>query len=173
MTELGATALFEVTPTGGFYLARRPYEGVVGGYNINFPVSGGTLALEGTSDINYKEDIKPYDGLQSVENIKNMDLVSFVFKDDDKKRVRRGVIAQQIETIDPEYVKHTKEVYGEEVFNEAGEKIGYEGERERVVLDSNALMLDILCATKVLIEDSEKKDKKIAELEALIQSLSK
>ena len=173
MTELGATALFEVTPTGGCYLARRPYEGVVGGYNINFPVSGGTLALEGTSDINYKEDIKPYDGLKSVENIKNMDLVSFVFKDDGKKRVRRGVIAQQIETIDPEYVKHTKEVYGEEIFNEDGEKIGYEGERERVVLDSNALMLDILCATKVLIEDSEKKDKKIAELEALVQSLSK
>lgn len=173
MTELGATALFEVTPTGGFYLARRPYSGSTGGYNINFPVSGGTLALEGTSDINYKKDIKPYDGKISIDNIKKMDLVSFVFKDDEKERVRRGVIAQQIEEIDPEYVKHTKEVYGEEVFDEDGNKIGYEGERERIVLDSNALMLDILCATKVLIEESEKKDLRISQLEETIKSLTK
>ena len=173
MTGLGATALFEVTPTGGFYLARRPYSGITGGYNINFPVSGGTLALQGTSDINYKKDIKPYDGQISIDNIKKMDLVSFVFKDDEKERVRRGVIAQQIEKIDPEYVKHTKEVYGEEVFDEAGNKVGYEGERERIVLDSNALMLDILCATKVLIEESEKKDLRISQLEETIKSLTK
>ncbi|UCR91932.1 tail fiber protein [Escherichia phage vB_EcoP_IMEP8] len=173
ITELGATALFEVTPTGGFYLARRPYSGSTGGYNINFPVSGGTLALEGTSDINYKKDIKPYDGQISIDNIKKMNLVSFVFKDDEKERVRRGVIAQQIEEIDPEYVKHTKEVYGEEVFDEDGNKVGYEGERERIVLDSNALMLDILCATKVLIEESEKKDLRISQLEETIKSLTK
>ena len=67
-----------------------------------------------------------------------MELKTFVYKDDDKRRVRRGVIAQQIRSIDPCYVK--------EVHN---------GDEVNLVLDSNPLLLDAISAVKVLARQVE------------------
>lgn len=132
--------------------SRRRSDGISSGaIDVQIPQSSGTLALQGTSDINYKKNVKPYDGQQSVENIKAMDLVTFVFRDDEKERLRRGVIAQQIEEIDPSYVKHTFEPEGEEVYDKEGNFCGYEGKRERVVLDTNVMLLDTICALKVAL----------------------
>ncbi|MFA1286225.1 tail fiber domain-containing protein, partial [Citrobacter telavivensis] len=71
-------------------------------------------------DATLKDEITDTDGTLSLENIKAMELKTFVYKDDDKRRVRRGVIAQQIRNIDPCYVK--------EVHN---------GDEVNLVLDSN------------------------------------
>ena len=89
-------------------------------------------------DATLKDEITDTDGTLSLENIKAMELKTFVYKDDDKRRVRRGVIAQQIRNIDPCYVK--------EVHN---------GDEVNLVLDSNPLLLDAISAVKVLARQVE------------------
>lgn len=169
--SVGARNQFEVAPDNSFYLARRNRSNITGQWIINFPTAGGTLALSGTSDINYKTNIEEYDGIHSIENIKAMDLVTFVFKDDEKKRTRRGVIAQQIEQIDPTYVKHTYEPCGEPIVDDDGIIQGYTDTKERIVLDNNVLLLDALCAIKVLAQRDEEKTERINKLEKDVEDL--
>lgn len=102
----------------------------------------GDVVFAGLSDINYKDNVVAYDGLQSLKNIKSMNLVKFTYKDDDQKRERRGVIAQQVREIDPCYVKESDISYQDADGNVVDNK--------RLVLDSNPLLMDALCAIKAL-----------------------
>lgn len=104
--------------------------------------ANGDVVFAGLSDINYKDNVVEYDGLQSLENINAMNLVRFTYKDDEQKRERRGVIAQQIREIDPCYVKESDASYQDENGNVV--------ENKRLVLDTNPLLMDALCAIKVL-----------------------
>lgn len=104
--------------------------------------SHGDVVFAGLSDINYKDNVVAYDGLQSLENIKAMNLVKFNYKDDDQKRERRGVIAQQVREIDPCYVKESDTSYQDADGNVV--------ENKRLVLDTNPLLMDALCAIKAL-----------------------
>ena len=117
----------------------------------------GMLASNGTSDARYKKLIKPTDGQQSLDNIMRMDLVTFVYNDDEKERLRRGVIAQQVQEIDPQYVK--------EVVMSVG--VGTETPAEnvkttsRLTLDNNVLLMDAISAIQVLarrVEELEKRN---------------
>lgn len=103
--------------------------------------SRGYVQWSGTSDVNYKNAIKPTDGSASIKNICAMDFVTFIYNDDEKKRIRRGVIAQQIQKIDANYVKNCEQVYQEN---------GQVVKKSRLVLDSTPLLLDALAAIKVL-----------------------
>lgn len=102
----------------------------------------GDVAWAGTSDLRYKDNVVDYDGLQSLENIKAMNLIKFTYKNDEKKRERRGVAAQQIREIDPCYVKESNGSYKDE----NGETV----EVNKLVLDTNPLLMDALCAIKAL-----------------------
>lgn len=102
----------------------------------------GDVVFAGLSDINYKDNVVAYDGLQSLKNIKSMNLVKFTYKDDDQKRERRGVIAQQVREIDPCYVKESDVSYQDADGNVVDNK--------RLVLDTNPLLMDALCAIKAL-----------------------
>ena len=102
----------------------------------------GDVVFAGLSDINYKDNVVAYDGLQSLKNIKAMNLVKFTYKDDDQKRERRGVIAQQVREIDPCYVKESEASYQDDNGNVV--------ENKRLVLDTNPLLMDALCAIKAL-----------------------
>ena len=102
----------------------------------------GDVLWAGTSDLRYKDNVVDYDGLQSLENIKAMNLIKFTYKDDDRKRERRGVAAQQIMEIDPCYVKNS----GGSYIDENGEQVNI----EKLVLDTNPLLMDALCAIKAL-----------------------
>lgn len=102
----------------------------------------GEVTWGGTSDLRYKDNVVDYDGLQSLENIKAMNLIKFTYKDDDRKRERRGVAAQQIMEIDPCYVKKSEGSY----IDANGEQVNI----EKLVLDTNPLLMDALCAIKVL-----------------------
>lgn len=102
----------------------------------------GDVAWAGTSDLRYKDNVVDYDGLQSLENIKAMNLIKFTYKNDEKKRERRGVAAQQIMEIDPCYVKESNGSYKDE----NGETV----EVNKLVLDTNPLLMDALCAIKAL-----------------------
>lgn len=102
----------------------------------------GDVSWAGTSDLRYKDNVIDYDGLQSLENIKAMNLIKFTYKDDDRKRERRGVAAQQIMEIDPCYVKKSEGSY----IDENGDQVNV----EKLVLDTNPLLMDALCAIKAL-----------------------
>ncbi|SAA82090.1 putative tail fiber [Enterobacter hormaechei] len=99
----------------------------------------------GTSDINFKKDITELDTEIALANIDAMEFVSFRYKDDDSEAVRRGVIAQQIEKIDQEYV-HSAEGVG------------------KMTLDLNPLLMDALAAIKAL-------NAKVAELSKQVDEL--
>ncbi|MGQ9282373.1 tail fiber domain-containing protein [Klebsiella pneumoniae] len=131
----------------------------------------GDVAWAATSDKNFKRDIKPTDGLQSLQNINAMDLVTFIYNDDERQRLRRGVIAQQIQKIDPCYVKVSKGVINHPaVLDESGNEI--EPERietiEKLVLDTNPLMMDAIGAIQVLSREMEEIRRENAELRNLL-----
>lgn len=116
----------------------------------------GDVVFAGLSDINYKDNVVDYDGLESLENINAMNLVKFTYKDDEQKRERRGVIAQQIREIDPCYVKESDVSYQDADGNVV--------ENKRLVLDSNPLLMDALCAIKALSAQVEELKEEIKKL---------
>ncbi|CAM4005447.1 MULTISPECIES: tail fiber domain-containing protein [Lelliottia] len=85
----------------------------------------------GTSDINFKKVTGNLDLNESLSNIEAMDFKTFYYLADEDKTVRRGVIAQELEMIDPQYV-HSAEESG------------------KMTLDLNPLVLDALAAIKAL-----------------------
>ncbi|MEK9223151.1 pyocin knob domain-containing S74 family peptidase [Enterobacter mori] len=85
-----------------------------------------TSAVSDKTMKNIGDDLDPEDALQ---NICRMEFKHFTFKDDETQTPRRGVISQQIETIDPEYVK---EIGG------------------LLHLDQTPMLLDALAAIKAL-----------------------
>ncbi|ELQ5510557.1 tail fiber domain-containing protein [Escherichia coli] len=173
---VGSTNLIEMAggdpgATPLFYIARRNRINSVGQWVINFPAAGGTLALAGTSDINFKCDIEEFDGQESVEKILALELRKFKYIDDEKRRVRRGIIAQQAELVEPLYVKHTLEPDGTEEFDEEGNKITH-GYRERLVLDNNAIILDLLCALQVAMKTIHRHEERLASLEQAMKAFT-
>ncbi|MCA4030521.1 tail fiber domain-containing protein, partial [Klebsiella quasipneumoniae] len=78
------------------------------------------------------------------ERIRQLELVTFVYNDDDQNRTRRGGgIAQQAQNVDPQYVKQVNTSYmrnGEQVND------------DRLQLDNNVIMMDTLAAVNVLIK---------------------
>ncbi len=85
----------------------------------------------GTSDINFKKVTGDLDLNESLSNIEAMDFKTFYYLADEDKTIRRGVIAQELEMIDPQYV-HSAEESG------------------KMTLDLNPLVLDALAAIKAL-----------------------
>lgn len=80
---------------------------------------------------------------ESLLNICRMEYKHFTFKDDETQTPRRGVISQQIETIDPEYVK---EIGG------------------LLHLDQTPMLLDGLAAIQALLKRDELKNAEILSL---------
>lgn len=136
------------------------------GYGINWPQTGGTIALVGTSDERYKKEIKPYDGIDSVNKINEMNLITFIYKDDDKNRVRRGVSAQQLQKIDKQYVKASSEITPE--FDE-DKNIINSTSKEKLVLDNNVIMMDMLANIKLLNVTVERQKAEIDELKEMLK----
>jgi hypothetical protein len=112
-------------------------------------------------DIKLKDDVDYTDGKVAFDNIMQVKPATYIYKADEKRRVRRGVIAQDMQEIDPEYVKFLK-------FNE---EIEGEDTIEQLALDSNPIMLDNLLATNYLGGLVLEQQKQIEELKALVQSL--
>ncbi|WP_154905101.1 tail fiber domain-containing protein [Klebsiella michiganensis] len=103
----------------------------------------GNVQFQGTSDARLKHDIQPTDGQLSFERIRQLELVTFVYNDDEQNRTRRGIIAQQAQQVDQQYVKQINTSY---MLN--GERV----DDDRLQLDNNVLLMDTLAAVKVLIK---------------------
>ncbi|EFY8979762.1 hypothetical protein B9534_000841 [Shigella sonnei] len=118
------------------------------------PQRAGSFQQVPASDRNIKHSIKDDESSIAYNNIKSMRFRSFIFNDDEQERVRRGVIAQEIEEIDNLYVK--RRVYESHELN--GPKV------ERLELDTTPLLLDTMRALQDTI-------KKVEELQEEIKML--
>lgn len=118
----------------------------------------GAVAFQGSSDYRYKHDIEPFDGQYSLDLINQLGPVTFIYDDDEQNRVRRGIVAQQAQEVDPQYVKLISTSY----INEKGETVN----KERLVLDSNVFLMDAICAIQVLDQKYAILSERVAELEA-------
>ncbi|ENO0297945.1 tail fiber domain-containing protein [Enterobacter asburiae] len=109
-------------------------------------------------DITLKHDIKYDDGYQSYENIKKFLPATYVYNDDPRERVRRGVIAQDVMKIDSEYVKL---VPAAPRFDSEGNRVDAD---DTLALDNNVIMLDTALALNYVIKQLEKTQKELDEL---------
>ncbi|HEO9233985.1 TPA: tail fiber domain-containing protein [Enterobacter asburiae] len=118
-------------------------------------------------DITLKHDIKYDDGYQSYENIKKFLPATYVYNDDPRERVRRGVIAQDVMKIDREYVKLVP----------AAPKFDSEGNRmdgnDTLALDNNVLMLDTALGLHYLIKKVESLQEEVKNLSNEVASMGK
>ena len=130
--------------------------------------AGGNLAgnyifqKQPNCDISLKHDIKYDDGYQSYANIKKLLPATYIYNDDPRERVRRGVIAQDVMKIDSEYVKL---VPASPAFDSEGNRIDAD---DTLALDTNVIMLDTVLALNYVIKKLEATQNKLEELKLKI-----
>lgn len=140
---------FTMTDGGGFtrtwYMRNDGLLTSPSGCGIKFDLGPGDYPLSqmiNASDLRLKDDINDYNGQQSLDNINSMNFKTYVMKTDDSRTVRRGVIAQEIAEIDPQYVHDNGNI---------------------LTLNNNQLLMDALAAIKVL-------SAKVAQLESQLST---
>lgn len=112
-----------------------------------------TLQAAGTSDINFKRVHGEMDTDVALDNISKLEFVYFNYLSDGPEReIRRGIIAQQAQEVDPEYV-HSAETSG------------------KMTLDSNPLLLDALAAIQSLKKKDQDNKDRISKLETEVEEL--
>lgn len=107
----------------------------------------------GASDERIKRDIKDISPEKAISVIKNLTFKSFIYTNDEQERVRRGVIAQQAEKVEPLYVKTRKY---------PGMKEG-DPEIEQKELDTTPMLLDTMQVVQDLLKRIEVLESKLAE----------
>ena len=107
----------------------------------------------GVSDERVKHDIKDISPEKAINAIKGLSFKSFVYNNDEKERIRRGVIAQQAEKVEPLYVK-TREYPGIE---KGAPKV------EQKELDTTPMLLDTMQVVQDLLKRIEVLETKLAE----------
>lgn len=127
--------------TGILYIFAKDTQDItVGAYDGN-AANSFIFSKNPTCDERLKRNIKKVSGQQALDNIERMEPATYIFKSDERNRVRRGFIAQEMEKIDPEYVKRITATNTET-----------QETSETLTLDGNVLLLDALAAIKVLSE---------------------
>lgn len=121
------------------------------GYEITFGNNSGTVnylfSKSPVSDMALKHDIARIDTQVAYDNVMAMEYSSFVYNYDKKETVRRGFIAQQLEEIDPQYVRKYTSATG----------------KEFLALDENVLLLDLVATVQHLAAKVEALESKLAE----------
>lgn len=140
------------------------------GFTINWPTTGGTLALQGTSGRDFKKNIEDADVIEAVERIEKMRMVHYVYKDDEQERVRFGIIAEEAEEIAPQYIKHREEAFDVEIDPETNAVIG-EKIRDRPTVDNNPIVMDLMGCAQYAIRECKRMAKEIEELRGIIAEL--
>lgn len=168
-TNPGSMVMFEAGGAGdsavvGVTVIRRRADGnQTGQVAVSFPTTSGALALQGTSGRDFKRDIKKADPSEALERIMSLEMVNFVYKDDNQSRQRFGVIAEDAEKIAPQYIKHNQEEYESEYDPVTGEKLSAKF-RDRPSVDNNPIVMDLLGAIQA-------QQKQIEELKTIISEM--
>lgn len=172
---------------GGDATYSRGFDFYVSGQLMSWDsgVWGGNFEFSRTpiSDRDLKRDIEYDDGKESYDNLMQFKPTKFIYKNDKYNRVRRGLIAQDLYKIDPEYV-HV--VHGSPIFEESKKASDGENEKPEIIdymedtlaLDDNVILLDTALATRYIggIVEKQKEEidnlkSEIEELKALIKAL--
>ena len=149
--------MLEVSPAVGSkpYLTQRYNDGTNSNQILNnLPTSSGVIAVQGTSGLMYKRDISPAPLSDAVERIAALEMVHFTYRDDEQNRVRFGFVAEQAETIAPQYIKHNLEPDPDAVYK--ANELDDEGRplnpvmRDRPSIDNNPIVMDLLGAVQFL-----------------------
>ena len=166
---IGESTSLEVTGENGSvseinFLRRYATSVTTNQIAVTVPKTSGTIALQGTSGLEYKKDIQDASPKEAFDRISNQRLVNFVYKDDEQERVRFGVIAEEAEVVAPQYIKHNQEPY-EDILDEDGNKIG-DKKRDRPSIDTNPIVMDLIGAVHYLRDEVEQLKAELAELKA-------
>lgn len=113
-----------------------------------------SLAKNAISDERLKSDITDVSVDKAWENIAALHFVNFIYKSDEQQRLRRGIIAQPTELIEPLYVK-TRKFYDDNNV-----------QQEQKELDTTPMLLDTMHVVQTLMQ-------KIEAMEAEISALKK
>lgn len=135
------------------FIRRRQDGNTSGQIVVTFPTTAGVLALQGTSGLAFKHDVKDADLTEAVNRIDALRMVNFVYNDDEQNRVRFGVIAEEAEQVAPQYIKHNSEPTAD-ILDKDGNKIGEET-RDRPSVDNNPIVMDLLGYVKHLKAEIE------------------
>ncbi|WCZ57323.1 chaperone of endosialidase [Salmonella phage Kenya-K18] len=105
-TDVGAKVSFEIPSLAGNppYFVQRNIHNNTNQFVNSLPSTGGVLAVQGTSGREYKKDISTADSNEALSRVTSLEMVNFVYKDDEKQRVRFGIIAEDAEKIAPQYI---------------------------------------------------------------------
>lgn len=128
-------------------------------FNIEGQIYGATnngdfsYTRNGVSDERVKHNIEDISPEEAINAIKGLDFKSFVYNNDEQGRVRRGVIAQQAEKVEPLYVK-TRKYPGMEKGSP---------EIEQKELDTTPMLLDTMQVVQDLLKRIEVLESKLAE----------
>ncbi|ELI7044663.1 tail fiber domain-containing protein [Salmonella enterica] len=164
--DIGGRVSFEIpdSPNNQPYFVQRNLQNSTGQIVNQLPSTAGVIAVQGTSGKEYKKDIVQADSNEAITRILGLELVNFVYKDDEQERIRFGIIAEDTEQVAPQYIKHNQfPVVGSELFDDEGNKISEEYE-DRPSVDVNPIVMD-------LIGCIHNQQKQIDELKALVQKL--
>ena len=127
-----------------------------------------------TSDRDLKKDIEYNDGKASFDNIMKFKPSTFVYKSDKYNRLRRGVIAQDLYEIDPEYVRiipGAPIIDNEAGTDEEGNLSITDYHDDTLGLDNNVIMIDTALATRYIGGIVEKQQEEIDNLKAEVEEL--
>lgn len=165
---------------GGDATYSRGFDFYVSGQLMSWDsgVWGGSFEFSRTpiSDRDLKRDIEYDDGKESYDNVMQFKPTKFIYKNDKYNRVRRGLIAQDLHKIDPEYV-HV--VPGAPIFDEPKKTNDGENEKPEILdyredtlaLDDNVILLDTALATRYIGGIVEKQQEEIDNLKSEIEEL--
>nr|WP_302444283.1 tail fiber domain-containing protein [Hafnia alvei] len=141
------------------------------GGNVDQMITGANLTIwgngtvsksvqwQGTSDERLKHNIIDNDGTDSFDRIMALRFTNFIYNDDEKERLRRGIIAQQAIEIEPDYVKQIQ--------------FGENNELDTLVIDNNPIVMDLIGTVQVLSTKIKEQDIKINEQEKRLLALEK
>lgn len=127
-----------------------------------------TFQKSANCDRTIKHDINYNDGKQSYDNIKKIKPCTFIYNEDSRNRVRRGIIAQDVQReIDSEYVKL---ISAAGKFDEEGNRI--DGD-DRLALDNNFIMMDTMLGLHYLIKQVESLQEEVTSLKKTVAAMNK
>lgn len=166
---IGESTSLEVTGADGTvssitFLRRYATQEQTNQIAVTVPATSGTIALQGTSGLEYKKDIQDADVQEAINRIKGQRMVNFVYKDDEKERQRYGIIAEEAELIAPQYIKHNDEMYNV-IVDEEGNTVSYDV-KDRPSVDGNPIIMDLMGCVQNLLHRVEILETELAALKA-------
>lgn len=127
-------------------------------YDITFSRNDGAesyvFSKSPNCDRTLKRDIKAIDTSIALSNIEKMEYCSFIYTNDKKEQVRRGFIAQQLQEIDPQYIRSYENTPG--------------SDKRILCLDENVLLLDALAAIKTLNDKINNLEEELSKVKQLV-----